>query len=282
MRDNDSLILEGLYAGIFLKENMSAARFSRLLAPRNNLGTLKSPLMGDAENYTNEDGVEVSIKDDYPPLVELNGEEYVGDIELNYIGVSDVDKRNKGAASKELDRIVKMADDNDISISLEIDPYNATRGGGTMGLSYHQLKKWYESRGFIFDGGNGYRPKKSENREEIVPKKMQVSDDQIPVIEKEINEEGDLQKWPVGDKIIDIPSHPKIWSDLDSMFEAYVTRNVPKEKKYSSDILKGFQAIENGRIYYYDGINRPIIVSGLEADYDYDLHKYTVKKIEKE
>ena len=270
MRDNDSLVLESLYDGIILKENMSAARFSRLLAPRNNLGTLKSPLMGDAENYTNEDGVEVSIKDDYPPMVELNGEEYAGDIELNYIGVSDVDKRNKGAASKELDRIVKMADDNDISISLEIDPYNATRGGGTMGLSYDQLKKWYESRGFIFDGRNGYRPKKSENREEIVPKKMQISDDQIPEIEKEINEEGDRENFP------------RIWSDSVSMFEAYVFRDVSEQKRgFTRYILKGFQAIDGGPIYYYDGTNRPIIVSGVKADYDYDSHNVIVKRIEK-
>ena len=270
MRDNDSLILENLYASIFLKENMSASRFSRLLEPGKNLGTLKSPLMGDAENYTNEDGVEVSIKDDYPPLVELNGEEYVGDIELNYIGVSDLDKRNKGAASRELDRIVKMADDNDLSISLEIDPHNATRGGGTMGISYDQLKKWYESRGFIFDGRSGYRPKKSQNRDEIVPKKMQVSDDQFPEMEKEINEEGERENFP------------RIWSDSQSMFESYVFRDVSEQKRgYSPYILKGFQAIDGGPIYYYDGINRPIIVSGIKADYDYDSHRVTVKRIEK-
>jgi hypothetical protein len=281
MRDNDHIILESLYTKI-IKESVSAKDFVKILAgDSKEQRELLNPLMGNAANYTNDEGVEVSIKDDDPPLVEFDGEEYAGDIELNYIGIENVDQRNKGAASRELDRIVAEADKYDLSISLTIDPYDATSRGGTMGLKPSELKKWYQKRGFIFNKKEriGYRPKKSEKREEIEPKMMIAKVEDIPKVEEDINEKGEFQKWPVNDKMVDIPTYPRTWSDDESMFEAYVSRNVSKEKKYSPEILKGYQ-VSGEDIFYYDGINRPIMVDNLKADYDYKQHRHVVKLID--
>ena len=270
MRDNDSIILESIYFNILIKENMDAFEFIKILSSGKQQ-TLYNPLRGDAGNYINDEGVEVSFKDE-APLVEFDGEEYAGDIELNYIGVEDVEKRNKGAASRELDRIVAEADKHDISIGLTIDPEDVVRGGGKMGLSPEELKSWYQKRGFIFQGRNGYRPRKSEDRSKIEPKSISVDQSDIKRIEDDINNIiTDKGGW----------NHPtNDWSDLESFFYAYSKRNIEKEYTFDPRVSKGYHAIgsyEGNLIYYYDGVNRPIPVNNLTVNFDNSKNSYSVK-----
>lgn len=267
MRNKDQIVLESIYAKM-LKESMSAKELVKILARGSKeKRELVNPLMGNAANYTNDEGVEVSIKDNDTPLIELNGEEYAGDIELNYIGLESVEQRNKGAASRELDRIMAEADKHDLSISLTIDPHDATSGGGTMGLTFLQLKQWYKKRGFIFNkqGRVGYRPKKSENREEIEPKMMLAKAEDIPKIEEEINYNNGAED--------PFDRFPKSWSDEETLMDAFYGRA-------DIELLKGYHVTGEDYIFYYDGVNRPIMVNNLKADYDFKKGGYVVHMIE--
>ncbi len=104
----------------------------------------------------------------------INDEEVQADILLDYIGNKEVEKRGNGLASKELDKIISEADKNDKSIAVMVDSKTASEGGGTIGLNNQELKKWYQSKGFIFSEGEGfmygYRPKTSEDATKLQPK----------------------------------------------------------------------------------------------------------------
>ena len=116
-----------------------------------------------AYNYVNKDGVEVTLKEDEEGGY-VNGNQVQADVHLDFIG-NDT-KRGEGLSSKELDRIIAEADKNNMSISLVVDSDQAIRGTESKkGLSDQELKKWYESKGFIFDKDSrfGYRPRATED-----------------------------------------------------------------------------------------------------------------------
>lgn len=143
-------------------EEVKVEDFAKKLNPSSVL--LNASFGEKVSNYVNKDGVEVTLKEDQNGGY-VNGNQVQGDVMIDFIG-NDTN-RGKGAASRELDRIIKEADKNDLSISLIVDSEGATnKGKGAKGLGNEELKKWYESRGFVFDKGSsyGYRPKSSENK----------------------------------------------------------------------------------------------------------------------
>ena len=150
----------------FINEDISLNKFANLLS--NKVKKL-NPGFGDvAYNYTTDDGVEITLKED-GDVVEINGVEVNGDIQIDYIGVDN--DRGKGNASRELKRIISIADNNDLSLSVIVDPETATRNiqgdkTGEIGLSSNQLKSWLSNNGFIFsdESNYGYRPSKSEGK----------------------------------------------------------------------------------------------------------------------
>lgn len=133
---------------------------------------------GDAVyNYITPEGVEVTLRDDNE-VGELNGIEVNADIHIDFIGV-DVD-RGSGLASKELQKIINLADQYDLSLSVVVDPEGAStnRVGekiGTIGLNFIQIKKWLEKYGFIFDNSYGYKPSKTEDRNQYKTKTINVN-----------------------------------------------------------------------------------------------------------
>ena len=134
--------------------------------------------METGHNYTTKSGVEVTFNDNANPMY-FNADtkdevQLGGDVELNFIGVPEQKNRRKGAAGKELDRILAKADERDMSIQLLIDPYSTGMAEG--GMTARQLRKWYASKGFIFQGSNpnGYRPRVSED-----PPKLVTTDDTL-------------------------------------------------------------------------------------------------------
>jgi hypothetical protein len=115
--------------------------------------------MGDVGfNYTVGD-VEVTLSDDFD-FGELDGEEQQADVSINFIGVTKPESMKNGLASKELDRIISLADLTGTSLSLTIDPQGATFGQTESNkkdiLSYDSLKEWYKKRGFVFDEDSSY------------------------------------------------------------------------------------------------------------------------------
>lgn len=147
-------------------------------------------------------------------------------MELDFIGVKDSTQRGRGRASKELDRIIEEADRRDMSISLAVDPENATEKGAPKGLSIKDLIKWYERKGFVFDGRVGYRPRRSEDASKLVEKKVVAT----PADENKI--------------LDDVANVNHTFSDPDSMFEAF-TQN-------PNNIPIGYLDSGDG-IYFYDG-----------------------------
>ena len=147
-------------------------------------GTLKTPDGKKASNYVSKEGVEVTLTEDEDGGY-VNGNQVQGDIMLDFIG-NDT-KRGEGLASKELDKIIAEADKNNMSISLVVDSEQAIRGTESKkGLGNKELKKWYESKGFIFDRDSrfGYRPKATEDasiykKPEYIAKKGEVKIDDI-------------------------------------------------------------------------------------------------------
>jgi hypothetical protein len=147
-------------------------------------GILKTPDGKKASNYVSKEGVEVTLTEDEDGGY-VNGNQVQGDIMLDFIG-NDT-KRGEGLASKELDRIIAEADKNNMSISLIVDSEQAIKGTESKkGLSNQELKKWYESKGFIFDKNSrfGYRPKSTENasiykKPDYIAKEGEVTKDNI-------------------------------------------------------------------------------------------------------
>ena len=156
--------------------------FTKQIEPTSS--TIKTVSGDKAYNYINKDGVEVTLKEDEDGGY-VNGNQVQADVHLDFIG-NDT-KRGEGLASKELDRIIAQADKNDMSISLVVDSDQAIRGTTSeKGLSNKELKKWYESKGFIFDRDSrfGYRPKATEDasiykKAEYIAKKGEVKIDDI-------------------------------------------------------------------------------------------------------
>jgi hypothetical protein len=202
------------------------------------------------DNYTTADGVEVTLKDggDTDALLELNGVQVQGDVTLDVI--SNVDGRGAGKASKELDRILAEADSRDMSVDLEIDPEGATLAGEEKGLNAQELKKWYERKGFIFEGegGRGYRPRKSEDVNSFKSQTHQIDENQVEEILTQIatQKNGDPFDTPF--------SH----SDPETMLEAHA----------KGELEDGYHDSGNG-LYYIDGANRPQKVDNAEFISDY-------------
>jgi hypothetical protein len=207
-------------------------------------------------NYTNKDGVEVTFKEDGKVFNLVPGDEdtQVGsDIHLDYIGSKD---RNKGLASKELDRIINMADDNNLSISLEVDKQDKN------GLSNDQLKDWYQRKGFVFPRGNdiGYRPRPDESLRGYPEKTIQVPEDKIQDAGQQIN--SDLTK--------------RTFSDEETFYEMF----------NNGSLEEGYQAVPTesapkgyDEVYYYDGKNKPVRVSDVYARYDAENKKVVIDRL---
>ena len=167
----------------FISEDISLNKFTNLLS--NKVKKL-NPGFGDvAYNYTTDDGVEITLKED-GDVVEINGVEVSGDIQIDYIGVDN--DRGKGNASRELKRIINIADNNDLSLSVIVDPETATsniQGGktGEIGLSSNQLKSWLNNNGFIFsdESSYGYRPSKSEDKSKFQNKTIKLDINKIDI-----------------------------------------------------------------------------------------------------
>lgn len=199
--------------------------FAKKLNP--NAKTIVSVTGEKAYNYTNEDGVEVSIAEDKEGGV-INDEEVQADILLDYIGNKEIEKRGKGLASKELDKIISEADKNDKSIAVIVDSKTASKGGGTIGLNNEELKKWYQSKGFIFTEGEGfmygYRPKTSED----ITKLQAKPEKQILVDGVDFNELSD--KFPrlssIADSLIKTVNNKK--EVIDAINKEYESRQISK------------------------------------------------------
>jgi hypothetical protein len=135
-------------------------------------------------NYVSKEGVEVTISNDEDGGY-VNGIQVQGDIMLDFIG-NDT-KRGEGLATKELNKIIEEADKNNMSISLIVDSDQAVRGTKSeKGLTNKELKKWYESKGFIFDKDSryGYKPKPTEDisvykKAEYIAKPKEVTSENI-------------------------------------------------------------------------------------------------------
>lgn len=189
-----------------------------------------------AANYTNKDGVEVSLKED-DDIGEINGEQVQADFQIDYIG-NEKGKRGKGLASKELDRILAEADKNNLSVSLVVDSKGATTNpigekDGNIGLSNSELKKWYESKGFIFDKNSlyGYRPKKTEDASKYKADTYQAKEGEIKVNE---NLEG--------------------WSSPQDLKEAFYQERL-KEGMFYEDGDKSIYTVKNGKLKLVDNVN---------------------------
>lgn len=151
------------YENFIINENVEMISFLKLIYPH--IRVLDAGFGDKAYNYETKNGVEVTFVEDTGALI--NDENVQADIMLDCISSSN---RNMGNASKELNRILELIDKLNMSISLVVDSKSATTNilGSKeieIGLSDVELKKWYSSKGFIFEDNDnyGYRPSKSEN-----------------------------------------------------------------------------------------------------------------------
>ena len=217
-----------------VKKVKDAFSMARELSPNSKI--LVAGLDTKAANYTNKDGVEVSLKED-DVIGEVNGEEVQADFQIDYIG-NEKGKRGKGLASKELDRILAEADKNNLSVSLVVDSKGATTNpigekDGNIGLSNSELKKWYESKGFIFDKNSlyGYRPKKTEDASKYKADTYQAKEGEIKVNEN-------LEGWP----------------SPQDLREAFYQEKL-KEGFFYEDGDKSIYTIKNGKLKLVDNVN---------------------------
>jgi len=214
------------------KPKLDAKNLIETLASKKDGDTLNE-LSPQNFNYTKQNGIEVTLKDidgemaeEFPIIV--NDTTVYPDIELDVI--ANAGPKGTGAASKELDKVLKEIDDRDMSVSLSVD--SKTAGKGDIGeLSDIELKRWYQRKGFIFEEGSsvGYRASKSK-----------------PLPQKEF---------------IDIPPSEKqnILKDLNKRNEkGYLTN----DHEYLGELLenvqpKGYHEHYND-IYYSDGVNKAV------------------------
>lgn len=236
------------------KQKISSARELTKALGGENAQQLKDDF-NPTYNYTNKDGVEVTFKEEGKVFNLIPGDEdtQVGsDIHLDYIGSKD---RNKGLASKELDRIINMADDNNLSISLEVDKQDKD------GLSNQQLKDWYQRKGFVFPRGNniGYRPRPNEALTGYPENTIQVPENKIKDIEAQVNSD----------------NFSRTFSDEETFYEMF----------NNGSLKEGYQVVPTegapkgyDEIYYYDGKNKPVRVSDAYARYDMQNNKLVIEK----
>lgn len=152
---------------------------------------LKTP-MGDVGDNYNVGDVEVTLSEDFD-FGELNGEEQQADVSINFIGVTKKDSLGKGLASKELDRIIALADTRGMSLSLIIDPQGATFGVEGLDkvglLNSEQLKEWYGRKGFLFDEDSSYGFRPAKNKKQLAEAYHKAkADDSNPQLVKAVEE----------------------------------------------------------------------------------------------
>jgi hypothetical protein len=73
--------------------------------------------------------------------VVVNAKVFDGMVWLNILTMSDV--RGQGKASQVLDTITQLADQYQVTLALDVEPYGTTKG-----LNKTQLTAWYKRRGF--------------------------------------------------------------------------------------------------------------------------------------
>jgi hypothetical protein len=217
------------------------------------LSPSSKPLGGGAYNYTNKDGVEVTIKEatGSSEVMTLNGNEVQGDIVLDVI----VNKgaRGQGSASKELDKIIAEADSRDMSIELGVNSEAAIIKGETTGLSDDQLKDWYSRKGFIIEGNEGYRPSKSEDASLFKAKTQQINQSQADDIIKNASEDVNT-----------------VHSDVSELMDRW--------SNGKGNLKQGYHIAEvDDALYFYDGKSRPEIVDNVNLSYNYDSGKFDIK-----
>jgi len=236
-----------------VKSRVSAVKLSDILAPSDQKGRRISGAMRDAAgNYETESGVEVSLSDE-ADIVEINGEQFVGDVSLEVIAVPKESNRNNGAASRELKRILMEVDNRDMSISLTVDPSGAQASG--IHLSEKKLVEWYARHGFVFDGLVGYRPRKSEDASKLVKRVKIATPRDASEIENQLNADSD----------------ERYFSDPQTLFEIF--------ESDPDGIPTGY--IDGGdAIYYYDGKSRPIKVDNVIFNFKYGGGRHTVELTE--
>lgn len=239
------------------KETISNAKqLTKALGGENASQLMSTDRFNPTYNYTTKDGVEVTFKEDGKIFDLVPGDEstQVGsDVHLDYIGSTE---RGKGLASKELDRIIKKADDNNLSLSLEVDQQEKN------GLTNDQLKDWYARKGFIFPRGSdlGYRPRPSEDLGGYPEKTIQVPSSKIQDIGQQIN--SDLMG--------------RTFSDEETFYAQFKDGNLKEGYQVvpTAPSPKGYD-----EIYYYDGKNKPVRISDVYARYDSQNNKTVVERL---
>ncbi len=227
----------------FLNENLSPKQFALKLSDKVNV--LDAGFGEKAYNYKTDDGVEVTLTDDYGDI-ELFGKQVQGDVHLDYIGVDK--NRGRGYASKELDRIINMADSLNLSLSVVVDPEKATRNImgdkiNVMGLDSEKIKSWLSKKGFIFDGNLGYRPSKDEDKSKYQIKNIKINLNEID------------------------PNNIEEYSCPEDFYDAVKYGDL--NDGYYSDGDDNIFLIKNGELYF---------VENLELEYDYKNSIYKINE----
>lgn len=193
-----------------------------------NPNEIKTQYGDRAFNYTNSNGIEVTLTEDLDEH-DVNGRVVQADFIIDFIGNKN-DKRGDGLASKEIDRVLNEADKNNLSVGLIVDSDTATTNvvgektnANKSNLSNDQLKEWYKRKGFVFseDSNYGYRPAKNDS----------ANYDQKTHTAKngEIKSEGDIKEF---------------YSDPETMFDDFKS-NTNKEI--------GYYEGGNDKLYYWNG-----------------------------
>ena len=216
--------------------------------------------MGDVGyNYKIGD-VEVTLSDDFD-FGELDGEEQQADVSINFIGVTKKESRNKGLASKELDRIVNLADERGVSLSLTVDPIGATYGEKNIDdiLSYNQLKDWYKSRGFLFDEDSSYGYRQPQKQQDAT-KEGDKQQKEAPIVTEETTKEDKVgaakqnvqdawTKWKEQQRNVGIAFDPKSSAKQDvELVKALIDYLNEVGVKAIEDVKKVVSDFTNGKI----------------------------------
>jgi hypothetical protein len=200
--NNPITIVNGKQKGGVVKNKLSpkkmVGQLTKNLIDKGNRKELRTSMGDVGFNYKNGD-VEVTLSDDFD-FGELNGEEQQADVSINFIGITKPESMKNGLGSKELDRIVSLADLTGTSLSLTVDPQGATFGQTESNkkdiLSYDSLKGWYKKRGFVFDEDSsyGYRKPLTEKVKSLPAQEgVKQEESNIPDIDINAYEEAEQQ-----------------------------------------------------------------------------------------
>lgn len=232
-------------------------------------------------NYLNDDGVEVTLKND-GEMIYINGEQFTGDIEIDLI--LSTGARGQGAASKELDRILAAADARDMSVSLVVSAQNVRRQGQAVGLNDAQLKAWYQRKGFVFphddpEGtGAGYRPRKAD-ADSVIEKTRQATEVELPAAMKQVADDSFKRTHSEPDEMFGLfergelePGFHAAEPDL-YFFEGY-SPNAKEKLPYHG---RGRMTRAEWDALVKDSVQsgRPLRVDNAVVDFDYDTGNYT-------